>query len=84
MIHDLKQAYLYLALVLFLLCEYLLLILLLNQLKQMQPAALMQNKADWVSCTIDTHSKKYNILNNFHDRVISLSTGISNLPLTWL
>lgn len=39
------QAYLYLALILFLLSEYLLLVLLLYQLKQMQPSALFQKKA---------------------------------------
>lgn len=37
-------AYLNLALVLFLLCEYLLLVLLLNQLKKMQPTALYSVK----------------------------------------
>lgn len=42
--HYQKRAHLYLALVLFLLSEYLLLVLLLNQLKQMQPSTLLQKK----------------------------------------
>jgi len=39
------QSYLYLALVLFLLSENLLLVLLLNQLKQMQPSTLCSKKS---------------------------------------
>lgn len=39
------QTYLYLALVLFLLSEYLLLVLLLNQLKQVQPSALFAEQS---------------------------------------
>lgn len=67
------QANLYLALVLFLLSEYLLLVLLLNQLKQMQPSALLQKKRK-VLCTISTHRKTLSIKIFY----ICLSLGFSS------